>query len=378
MKKLLFTILFVFCGVSLFAQTEADDNVSPKAQETRVTKEFNPYWFGQIEAGAAYTVGEAKFGKLLSPTGALAVGRQFTSVIGARFSVSGWESKGGWKNPEVDYKFNYIAGNIDVMFNMINLICGYKERPFNLNLFVGGGVNYAFNNDKAKELSTTRPFEYLWDDNKISPVGRAGILLGYSITPCLEITLEGNLNCVTDKYNSKNGGRPDFYYNAMLGLSYSFGPKSKVKEIVVAPVVPVAVPAEEKKEPVHKKTAEKPKIVKVEPCKVDVFFELNKYIVNEAEKSKIKELGEYMQKYPESKATICGYSDAKTGTKAYNEKLSKKRAENVAKIITEKYGIQADRITIEYKGSSVQPYSENNKNRVCICIAEKSGQNEPQ
>jgi hypothetical protein len=38
--------------------------------------------------------------------------------------------------------------------------------------------------------------------------------------------------------------------------------------------------------------------------------------------------------------------------------------------LTAKYGIPADRITSESKGARVQPFAENDKNRVSICIAE--------
>ena len=49
-------------------------------------------------------------------------------------------------------------------------------------------------------------------------------------------------------------------------------------------------------------------------------------------------------------------------------KYSQGRAENVAKALTEA-GIDAARITVDAKGDTVQPFSENDKNRVTIAIA---------
>ena len=49
---------------------------------------------------------------------------------------------------------------------------------------------------------------------------------------------------------------------------------------------------------------------------------------------------------------------------------ARKRAEAVSKILTTKYGIKKNRITVDSKGDTVQPYEENDKNRVTICIAE--------
>ena len=42
----------------------------------------------------------------------------------------------------------------------------------------------------------------------------------------------------------------------------------------------------------------------------------------------------------------------------------------VADILTKKYGIAASRIMVDSKGDTVQPYEQNDLNRVSICIAE--------
>ena len=48
---------------------------------------------------------------------------------------------------------------------------------------------------------------------------------------------------------------------------------------------------------------------------------------------------------------------------------AKGRAENVAKALTAA-GIDAARITVDAKGDTVQPFAENDMNRVTIAIAE--------
>jgi hypothetical protein len=42
----------------------------------------------------------------------------------------------------------------------------------------------------------------------------------------------------------------------------------------------------------------------------------------------------------------------------------------VYKLLTEKYNIPADRVAKDSKGARVQPFAENDLNRVTICIAE--------
>ena len=92
--------------------------------------------------------------------------------------------------------------------------------------------------------------------------------------------------------------------------------------------------------------------------------------IGQSEELKVKDIVEYMQKYPKSKVVITGYADAGTGNDRINDRLGAQRADAVVKALKDTYGISADRITYDSKGARVQPFQENNKNRVTICIAE--------
>lgn len=48
--------------------------------------------------------------------------------------------------------------------------------------------------------------------------------------------------------------------------------------------------------------------------------------------------------------TITGYADAGTGTKAGNERLSKKRAEAVYNCLVKEFGVDKSQLQIDYKG----------------------------
>lgn len=117
----------------------------------------------QGQVGGAYTVGEATFSKLISPTAALSFGRQFTPIWGARLQVNGWEAKGAWISPYEKYKFNYIGVNADVLINLMNLFSSYKaKRVFDLYLLGGVGFNHGFNNG-ANDLPNASDFTYNWE-----------------------------------------------------------------------------------------------------------------------------------------------------------------------------------------------------------------------
>lgn len=53
---------------------------------------------------------------------------------------------------------------------------------------------------------------------------------------------------------------------------------------------------------------------------------------------------------PSTVYTITGYADAGTGTKAGNERLSKKRAEAVYNCLVKEFGISKSQLHIDYKG----------------------------
>lgn len=344
---------------------------------------FQKHWFVDVQAGAQYTLGEAKFGDLLSPNVQLGIGYQFSPVLGMRLQANGWQSKGGWAayrenigdTPfSADYKFNYMAPGIDFMFNLSNLLCGWNpNRMVNATAFVGGGANLAWGNDEVNEIGShiqkldNYNLEYLWSGKKVRPYGRAGIDLEFKVSKTVSIMLEGNVNIISDKYNSKKADNADWYFNALAGLRINLG-KSYTKETKKKnEEAPVAVPVAEVKPQTTSQPAQAEK--KVEQIRRDVFFCINSNIVSEAQDAKIKEVVDYLNKYPEAKVVVTGYADAGTGNDIINDRLSAKRAATVAKILKEKYGIAESRILEESKGARVQPFADNDMNRVSILIA---------
>lgn len=339
--------------------------------------EFNPHWYMQIQAGAAHTIGEADFGKLISPAAALSAGYRFTPVWGIRFGVSGWQSKGAWAYPQNIYSYNYLQGNVEVTLDLANLFGRFNPtRTVNPYLFVGAGVNGAFNNDEACELSDMGyNLEYLWSDSKVLAVGRAGLGVDFRLSDCVSLGVEVNSNILSDKYNSKKAGNVDWQFNALAGLTFRFGKgyKKTHKDVVAVPVAP-AQPAQPQEpttepEPETKPTPAKPVEEKKAPeLREDIFFRINSSQIRESEQGKISTLVGFLKDHPGAKVAVTGYADAATGTAAINQRISKQRAESVAAALKQA-GISADRISIEAKGDTVQPYAGVEQNRVSVCIA---------
>lgn len=341
------------------------------AQEQRIKEEgktiFKPHWFIQAQVGAAHTVGEAAFSDLMSPAAALNVGYKFAPAFGARIGVSGWQAKGGWVTPPQTYQYKYLQGNIDIMADLSTLFCGFNpKRVFNGYLFGGVGLNRGFDNDEANALDTrTYELEYLWQEGKFLAAGRFGLGCDLRLNDRLSINIEANANALSDKFNSKKAGNCDWQLNALVGVSIKLG-KSYTK---TAPVYyePEPVVEQPKPAPVVEKPQPKKEVV-VEPMKQNIFFALNSAKIQDDQQSKIASLIEYLEKNPAAKVSITGYADVDTGNPRINSKLSEKRANNVAEALKAK-GIAANRITIDFKGDTVQPYNTPEENRVSICIA---------
>jgi len=357
------------------------------AQATYTDKEgneytFNKHFFLDLQGGAQYTLGEAKFGDLLSPNVQLGLGYQFSPVFGMRLQANGWQSKGGWagfraqkgETPyNANYKFKYVAPGVDFMFNLSNLFCGWNpNRVLNVTAFAGAGANIAWDNDEVNELAATMKnmnaynLEYLWDGTKVRPYGRAGLELAFKVSKSVSLMLEGNANIISDKYNSKKAGNPDWYFNALAGVRINLG-KSYTKK---AKPVEEPAPAPEQ-EYVAPKPEPKPAPVekKVEEIRRDIFFTINSYKIAPAEDAKIREVVDYLGKNPEAKVVVTGYADKGTGNDVINDRIAAKRAAAVVGMLTKIYNIPSERITEASKGARVQPFAENAKNRVTIMIA---------
>ena len=84
---------------------------------------------------------------------------------------------------------------------------------------------------------------------------------------------------------------------------------------------------------------------------------------------KLDEVAAYMKECPEATVTVTGYADRGTGSAKINDRIAARRADVVEAELV-KRGVARDRIIKSSKGSRVQPFSDNDMNRVTICIAE--------
>lgn len=361
-------------------------SLAASAQEAPKTEYvFNPHWYVQAQVGAQYTLGEVKFGDLISPNIQIGVGRQFTSLWGARFSIDSWQSKGGiniysWadgsKTGKEKYSWKFIAPQLDATFNLSNAIAGFNpNRTVSVGLLAGIGANIAFSNDDAVKvaeqvaLSNTgsENMKYAWDGTKVRFLGRFGANVDFRIDDAWSIGVEATANVTTDRYNSKKAGNGDWYFNALVGVRYNIGKTYTTRTITPpAPVEKIVERIVEKIVEVPAKTEER---VKGGKLRREVFFTIGKNQISQDGFNKIQEVVDFMKKYPEATVTVTGYADRGTGSAKFNDRIAARRADVVETELVNR-GIARDRIVKSSKGSRVQPFNDNDMNRVTICIAE--------
>ena len=358
--------------------------VSASAQEAdKTVNVFTPHWYAQAQIGGQYTLGEIGFGKLLSPNVQVGIGYNFNKVVGARFSLNTWQSKAGQNvaGNVYKWKWNYVAPMVDATFNLTNLFCEFNpDRLVEVGVFGGIGANIAWGNDEAadaqkailagagKNLAEVQaPLENLWDGTKTRFVARVGANVDFRVSDRVKLGVELSANTLSDKYNSKKAGNPDWYFNALVGV------KVALSETHTTKVIPAPKPVEKIIERIIEKPAPAPapkvesKVVE-ENFRRDIFFPIGNTNIAKSQRTKIAEIVEYMKENPDAKITLTGYADKGTGSVRFNDKIAARRALTVYNTLAAK-GVAKSRMIKQSKGCRVQPFEENDMNRVTICIA---------
>ena len=399
MKQLLITVmtLLVMSNVVSAQQSRSDEKL-----------EFRPNWGLKVQGGASFTIGEADFSKLLSPAAQLSATYNFHHAMGVRFGFSGWEGKGTVVVTDEMYSFRFLQLNADYVLDLASLFGGFKhDRIWTPYVFAGIGGAYGFDNKEAGKYVAEfgDVLSRYWETAPFFVV-RAGLGVDFWVAKNVALGLEANANGYSDKFNSKgavSGFNPDFQFNALLGLKFRFGgntrpSKAYADKVAAQEAAEAARLAAEKaaaekaaaekaaaekaaaekaaaekaaaeKAAAEKAAAEKAAAERARICaeqSTNVFFTIGSYSIRKSEMAKIDKLVEFLKANPDYSVSLVGYADKATGTSARNLVISKERVNAVkAKMI--QLGAPADRIETDYVGDTVQPYVENDQNRVIIC-----------
>ena len=376
MKKLLLVAAAAFFALTSSAQEKAIKNYG-----------FWDNWFIQGQIGASYTFSEghnrSNFTSLLTPHAALSAGKYFSPIGGARIQLGGWQSKSHNYNPlrtEKNYDYNYLQLSFDGLLNLTNLFTPYTgDKAFNLYGIMGLG--YVHNFGESEKGVHTR--------NSIVP--RLGLQADFRLNEDLSLNVEAIGNLMNDDFNGIVGGtKYDATVNVLLGITYRFnkGGFALVDEIDPNQLASLNDQINQQKSDLVAKDrqiqqykseierlANRPAVV--EEVRGDTEVLMNAVVVFKIGSSKLEQnqdiniynAAKYLQDNPKVKITVTGYADRATGTPAINQRLSEQRAKAVADILTGKYGIAKDRITVAADGDKEQPFQIDAWNRVVVFTA---------
>jgi len=93
------------------------------------------------------------------------------------------------------------------------------------------------------------------------------------------------------------------------------------------------------------------------PAVLAIVFDTNKADIKPKYDADLKALAAFLAEFPKAKGEISGHTD-NVGGKAFNQKLSQRRADSVKKYMVEKFGVDAARITAKGYGFS-KPVASN-------------------
>lgn len=280
----------------------------------------------------------------------------------------------------------YIAANAALTVNLFNLFGSDEEyRKFDMSIHLGPSYYHVF------------PHMGLEAGNYFGANG--GGQMHYHINDYLGVFGELNAMWVPEKFDGHYGSsKLEFIGQATLGLTYKF------PTVAAIPTLPPVTITDETNDELNRLRAElmgdldgmvdlqpeidrlrqqlaelqaKPEVVVEEVQEKESFFlpDPVHFIINRSDilpegYDVIADVAKYLNEHPTATVIVTGYADKDTGTKAINERLSRERSNNVADALSKRYNIDPSRISVDWRGDSVQPFYRNQMNRAVLFYIE--------
>lgn len=355
-------------------------------------------WF--VEAGGGVQTifssdaSKLDFGKRLTPSYTIGVGKWITPAYALRLQVGGYALNGmstseglylrdpqtdgsvyGPHDPVIDnvtvrpdgtyrHYLRYVNAHADFMVSLSRLLF-HNQSKFDVLPAIGFGYAHAF--------------AYRGTANTNSLTANFSVAAKYSVMKCMDVNLEIGSALMPDHFDGRITGRKyEPTLGATLGLTYRFNAskpyvrkersKKHRREAVVDTVYMVERVVER---PVFKdRIVEKPMAKKQEPFRLaSISFAYASAKPAKKQDIVFENIVEYLKQHPSARIRLDGYADKATGKARTNLMLSIRRTDSVRNILIERYGIAPSRIDAQGIGCNAQPYEKNEHNRVVIVTA---------
>ncbi len=342
-----------------------------------ITNQFKSNWFIGAGAGPQIFFGDhnkqMSFGDRLTPGLELYIGKWFTPGIGIRVAANGFQNKGLTQNGSHStgelydarqrlyvQEFDYLNTHGDVMFNLNNMISGYKkDRFYAISPYIGLGWMFIFDTDNSGEISAN-----------------LGVFNSFRLSDAFDLTLDVRGSLVHDRFDGEVGHRrEEGMLTAAVGFVYKF--KKRGWEAERTKIVHQSDETEIRslREGLSKMTVENERLRKqlaesnarsvtdvvsednVLIAPILITFQMNKSKVSNEARVNLGFFAELIKKGgSEVKYEITGYADRGTGSSETNERLSKERAEAIFDVLVNEFNVPANQLTIDHKGGVENMY----------------------
>lgn len=390
MRKIVLIVLLTSLTSVMFAQEKEGFSTEPGRKTTFIKNGFWDNWF--IGAGAQGNMyfgdkdAQADFFKRITVAPNIQFGKWFSPYSGIRIKSSGITNIHTFNNDAKNMSRNkHITVEANFMWNVTDYLMNYNaDRVYAFIPYVGMGWAYGWDYKKF-------PSDIVPSNHSNSVTVDAGIINQFRFSDRIALNVELAAKVLRDEFDQRRGGKRgyDMLASASAGIVFNLGGKPKFSEAVLrnqseidalndkintqrAEIQrlanqPVPEPQVIVKEVVKKEVVDKGN----EPVNNVVLFRINQTKIDPMQEVNIYNVAQYLKDNKDMKVRIVGYTDRATGTAAINEKLSRQRAQNVEALMIGKYGIERERVIVDWKGQSEPPFGIVEWNRAVIMYLEE-------
>lgn len=367
-------------------------------------QDWRDNWFIQVGAGINQSFVERGIGvqspghnvnrKNMTVTYNLGVGHWFSPYMALRLNALGGALH--WNTPTLAQPLNgwtkakYANLNLEFMWDMCNSLGGVNpERPVSVIPFVGLGGAYTWDirdgaQSPAAAANIARAGKAEMKNSSWTLPVSAGVQFRFRLCRYVDFFAEARASFFGDNWNGVAYGKPiEANIAAVGGFNFNIGGRNwdvynectYVSQLAdlnnQVNMMRLQLNQVAQENAALRAQLPCPEVVvekeaPAAPLMATVRFTINSDEILPTEEVNIYNMAEWLKANPSEKVTVAGYADKDTGTSEYNLSLSERRANAVVNALVEKYGIDRSRLSVSYDGSNVQPYTENDWNRIVI------------